>query len=390
MNRRCFLRGTAAVGAVGTAGLAGCLERLGFKEQSAWANPPLVENRPDAVYLPASREEMGMYGTATDGDYAAALTYTFPHRFWVVSGGKERVGVNADDSHHLMFSLWDRQTGTVLPVNTRIEILQDGSPVDIGVSSLWPMLSQRMGFHYGDNVQLPGEGEYTARIRAGPVTLERTGAFEGRLGSRATLEIDFEYARSDINGLSFSTIDESKRGSRDALPLMGHGGSEDSGGSKDNGGSGGSSKTGGGGDGSETSGSGGRPMGQATPIEDLPGELLGTERSGDVVLPVLTADIARFTDGGTYLAVCPRTPYNDLIVPFTSLSATVERDGSVVHEGTLTETLDGTYGHHYGLAVDDLAAGDQITITVDTPPQVARHDGYETAFFEFEPVTYTV
>jgi len=367
MNRRCFLRGTAAVGAVGTAGLAGCLERLGFEEQSAWANPPLVEDRPDAVYLPASREEMGMYGMATDGDYAAMLTYTFPHRFWIVSGGKELVEVDADDSLHLMFSLWDRETGTVLPVNTRLEILQDGSPVDIGVSSLWPMLSQRMGFHYGDNVRLPDEGEYTARIQAGPVALERTGAFDGRLGSRATLEIDFEYARSDINGLSFETIDESKRGSRDALPLMDHGG----------GGSGNSS-------------SGGRPMGTGIPVDELPGELLGTERSGDAVFAALTSDAARFTDGGTYLAVCPRTPYNDLIVPFTSLSATVERDGSVVAEGALAETLDGEYGHHYGLAVDELAAGDRVTISVDTPPQVARHDGYETAFFEFEPVTYTV
>ncbi|WP_254764829.1 iron transporter [Natrinema marinum] len=362
MNRRSFLRGTAAAGAAGTVGLAGCLERLGFEEQSAWANPPLVEDRPDAVYLPASREEMGMYGMATDGDYAAMLTYTFPHRFWIVSGGKELVEVDTDDSLHLMFSLWDRKTETVLPVNTRLEILQDGSPVDIGVSSLWPMLSQRMGFHYGDNVRLPGEGEYTARITAGPVALERTGAFEDRLGSRATLEIDFEYARSDINGLSFETIDESERGSRDALPLMNHDGDD----------------------------SGGRPMGRGTPVEDLPGELLGTKRSGDAVLPALASDAARFTDGGAYLAVSPRTPYNDLIVPFTSLSATVERDGSVVAEGALTETLDGEYGHHYGLAVDDLAAGDHVTITVDTPPQVARHDGYETAFFEFEPVTYTV
>jgi len=47
MKRRGFLRGTAGIGAVGTAGiagLAGCLERLGFEEESAWANPPLVEN----------------------------------------------------------------------------------------------------------------------------------------------------------------------------------------------------------------------------------------------------------------------------------------------------------------------------------------------------------
>jgi len=219
MKRRGFLRGTAGIGAVGTAGiagLAGCLERLGFEEESAWANPPLVENRPNAVYLPASREEMGTYGTATDGDYAAALSYTFPHRFWTVeatSEGKTLVEVDADDSLHLMVSVWDRETHTALPATLRLEVSQDGEPVDTGTSSPWPMISQRMGFHYGDNVQLPGEGAYTVRVTVNPVTgINRTGSFEGRLESPGSLEIDFEYARSDIHDLSFKTIPEDRRG----------------------------------------------------------------------------------------------------------------------------------------------------------------------------------
>ncbi|WP_226007343.1 iron transporter [Natrinema salinisoli] len=377
MNRRRFLRGTAAIGAVGTAGIAGCLERLGFEEESALANPPLVENRPDAVYLPASSEEMGMYGSATDGDYAVALSYTFPHRFWTVeatSDGKQLVEVEADDSLHLMATLWDRETGTVLPVDMRIEIRQDGSPIDGGTLSPWPMISQRMGFHYGDNVRLPGEGEYTIHVRAGPVTLDRVGAFEDRLDSAASLAIDFEYVRSDINGLSFDSIEPDRRGSPDALPLMNHGEGGHSGNESGNG----------------DGGSGHVPTGQAPKIENLPGDHLGTERSGDAKIPLIATDADRFTDDGTYLAVSPRTPYNDIILPFTSLSASVERDGSTLRKGSLTETLDGEFGHHYGLEVDELTDGDRVTVLIDSPPQVSRHDGYETAFFEFEALTYTV
>jgi hypothetical protein len=377
MNRRRFLRGTAGISAVGTAGIAGCLERLGFEEESALANPPLVENRPDAVYIPASREEMGMYGAATDGDYALALSYTFPHRFWTVeatSDGKQLVEVGTDDSLHLMATLWDRETHTVLPVDMRLEIRRDGSLIDGGTFSPWPMISQRMGFHYGDNVRLPEEGEYTARVRAGPVTLDRVGAFEGRLESAAELAVEFEYARSDITGLSFQSIDEDRRGNPGAVPVMDHGGQDRSGDDSGNG----------------DGGSGGVPTGQGPPIESLPGDLLGTKRSGDAKISALVTDADRFTDDGSYLAVCPRTPYNGIILPFTSLSARIERNGSVRSEGSLAETVDGEYGHHYGLEVDALTGGDRVTVSVDSPPQVSRHDGYETAFFEFEALPYTV
>jgi len=31
-----------------------------------------------------------------------------------------------------------------------------------------------------------------------------------------------------------------------------------------------------------------------------------------------------------------------------------------------------------------------VTVSVDSPPQVSRHDGYETAFFNFDELSYTV
>jgi len=306
MKRRGFLRGTAGIGAVGTAGiagLAGCLERLGFEEESAWANPPLVENRPNAVYLPASRARWGPTGRRPTATTRPRCRTPFP----IGSGpskpparGRRSSRVDADDSLHLMVSVWDRETHTALPATLRLEVSQDGEPVDTGTSSPWPMISQRMGFHYGDNVQLPG-GAYTVRVTANPVTgINRTGSFEGRLESPGSLEIDFEYARSDIHDLSFKTIPRTGGGRREALSLMSHGG-----------------------DGGETAmvdsdGAGQPPMGRECRSRTFPGQVFEPQRSGDATFAALVSDADRFTDGSSYLAISPRTPYNDIFLPFTS------------------------------------------------------------------------
>ncbi|UHQ95308.1 DUF7350 domain-containing protein [Haloterrigena alkaliphila] len=369
MNRRAFLGGTAGTGALA---VAGCLERLGFEEESAWSNPPLVEDRPDAVYLPAGMEEMGSYGGASDGSLAVALSYTIPHRFWTVAGETERVDVETDDSMHLMATVWDAETDTVLPVNVGLELLRDGESVG-GQLSPWPMLSQRMGFHYGDNVSLPEEGAYTARVRVGALEVRGTGAFANWTGA-STLEVDFEFERSDIHDLEFDLIDENRRGDPEALSLMEHGAGDDH-------------EDASGGD----HGPGHPPTSDGPPIEDLPGDRIGTERSGDAKISAIATDADRLAGDGAYLVVCPRTPYNDVSLPFASLSVTVERDdATVLEDEPLTESLDHAFGHHYGTGIDGLESGAEITIAVDLPPQVARHDGYETAFFDFEDVSFTV
>jgi hypothetical protein len=58
-------------------------------------------------------------------------------------------------------------------------------------------------------------------------------------------------------------------------------------------------------------------------------------------------------------------------------------------EGELTQTLDSDLGHHYGTSVD-LSGGDTVDIVVESPPQVARHRGYETAFFDMPSMTVEV
>ena len=371
MNRRGFLRGA---GVAGTAAIAGCLERLGFEEESTWDNPPLVADRPDAVYLPAGTEEMGHYGRASDDEYAVELSYTIPHRFWTIAGDRQRVDVDTDDSMHLMLTVWDERTDTVLPVNVDLELRRDDGSV-VERLTPWSMLSQRMGLHYGDNVSLPEEGTYAAVVRVGPVETERTGAFADRFDGASELEIEFEFERSDIHDLEFDLIDEERRGSRDAHPLMDP--SDHGSGGDDHGDHGGT-------------GPGRPPTSDGPPVEDLPGDHLGTERSADAEIAAILTDADRLAGDGDYLVVCPRTPYNDVSLPSASMSVTVERDGATVLEDEpLPETIDHEFGHHYGTRLERLEAGDEITVTVDRPPQVARHDGYETAFFDFEDVQYT-
>lgn len=373
MKRRGFLRGACAGSVAGIAGVAGCLERLGFEEQSAWRDPPLVEDRPDAVYVPAASEEMADYGRATDWEYAVSLSYTFPHRFWNVREDTvDAVPVEVDDTHHLMCDVWDVETETVLPVDMFVEIERDGELVE-GFTP-WPMLSQRMGFHYGDNVSLPEEGAYTARVQVGPVDARKVGAFEGRFESASTLEIEFTYERADVHDLEFETVDHDSRGTRDALPLMDHGDEHDHDGHAH---------------GHDDPGH--PPSSRAPPVDDLPGTHLGTERSADADLVVVETDDERLAgDDEAYLAVSPRTPHNGIVLPLTSLSATVSRDGEVLVEGLeLRETLDEAFGHHYGAGVDALESGDEVTVEVESPPQVTRHDGYETAFLDFDAVTVT-
>ncbi|MFC7212988.1 hypothetical protein ACFQO4_02685 [Saliphagus sp. GCM10025334] len=377
-SRRDALRSAAIAGSLG---LAGCLERLGFEEQSAWNTPPLLEDRPDAVYVPPAEEEMATYGQATAGDYSVSLTYTFPHRFWLVSGERQRVDVQTEDTHHLMMTVWDDATGVVLPADLGLEIVDADGDLVHG-DAPWSMLAQRMGFHYGDNVTLPEEGSYTARIQVGPVTTRRTGDLEGRLESAETVEIPFEYARADVRELELISVPEDEQGTRGALEVMSHGGGNGHGGEHDETGSG-----------DHGHGNGAAPAFTGPAVSDLPGTRLGTERSGDAAITAIETDLERLSDDAdadadTYLAVCPRTPYNDIPLPFTSLSVTFEADGETLLEESLVETLDHEFGHHYGLATDDLDAAERVTVSVDTAPQVARHDGYETAFFDFEPVSF--
>jgi hypothetical protein len=287
---------------------------------------------------------MRLIGVAEDGPFRFGLLYSLPSRFWELVG---RTGYSreptAEHSVHLMATVWDPETGLVLPeVGLTTEISRDGELV--AEEAVYAMVSQRMGFHYGDNFALPGDGDYTVRVRVGGLQLRRTGRFAGRFGDPASVEIPFRFRTDDRSSIERRHLDDA--GTPGAI----------------------------------------RPMtvpevpnAVAPVVASLPGTHLGSARTGDAVFDVLALrgdDAARF-DAETYLAVVARTPYNGMVLPAMGLRATL--DGT---EHRLSRTVDSELGYHYGTPVGGVDTGSELVLTTSTPPQVARHEGYETAFVE--------
>ena len=345
-----FLTHGAALG-MGTA--AGCLNPFD-SDVGAVPEPSVVEDRPDAVYYPTHTEEMEMIGVAEAGNYSIGLMYSYPHRFWTVTGTTtERVDIRDDDTIHLMAVVWDAETETVLPVAAGLSmtISRDGEAVE--ERSPWLMISQRMGFHYGDNVGLDGDGSYTVTVQVNPIADRQLGAYDGTFDSTETAEINFEYSASDRDSLSYTTF-EDRQGDRGALDPM---------------------------DMQMV------PTSRLPAAVDLPGELLHTTTSGDAEFVVTVVEEASFLDEeGKYLLISPRTPYNQIPLPLMSLAGRIDRDGDIVFEDEFRAAIHPESGYHYGAVVESLETGDTLTILVRAPSQVSRHEGYETAFLDMEDI----
>ena len=356
IGRRRLIGMLAGVGMTGTAGCLGALEAAGFERESAWRDPPLVEDRPNAVYVPAITEGMGMYGMTTSGPYGVALMYSYPHRFWPMTGNETgKTAVTADDSLHLMVSLWDEETRTALPIDSgvTIEITDDDGLITQEVA--YPMLSQQMGFHYGANYELPREGSYTATVRVGGVSIRRTGALTGRLASVQSAEFDFEFDTNDLHDVPIREAADA--GSRGAVSTMDMN----------------------------------APLGRAPSVDSLPGTHLGRASSGDALFDAFVVEEGRrFDTDGAYLYLSARTPHNETVLPLMGLSLSVSRDGTTVLDRRLERTLDPEAGYHYGIGGIRLTPDDMITVSVDVPPQIARHDGYETAFVRMDSFSLRV
>jgi hypothetical protein len=359
MERREYLRAAALVGTAGA--VAGCTDLVETREvRSA---PPVLADRPDGVYHPTHVDGMEMVGTgeSNDSEYAVALAYTYPHRFWRVDGAAESVEAATrerpdGEDVHLMGLVWDPETGRTLPeAGVSVGIRRDGEPLDEQV--IYPMLSPQMGFHYGANFALEGDGEYTVEVTVGGTGVRRTGAYRGRFEEAATVTVPFEYSAAARDDIPVERTPE-RAGDPDVPPVM----------NMD------------------------VPLGVAPVPDSLPGTGHGTAAAGDLRLAVRTLEAPPTgVDGdGTYLAVSARTPYNGLVVPMTRLGATLERDGETAFEGRLRRTFDDRLGYHYGAVVDSVESGDELAVGVRTPPQVARHEGYETAFLEVPDAELTL
>ncbi|MEZ3117329.1 iron transporter [Halobaculum sp. MBLA0147] len=343
MDRRRFL---ATAGAAGSAALAGCGGLI--QTRPARTTPPVVENRPDGVYVPSHVEGMEIAGVTRAGGLGFGLMYSYPHRFWNVNGSDvSKTEIDDGDEVHLMASVWDRETGTVLPeTGLTVEITRDDALVS--QETIYPMLSQPMGFHYGANFGLEGDGTYQVRLNVGGVRTRKTGGFVGRFESATTATIDFDYERAVRDEISFERLGD-RAGARGAVDPMQM----------------------------EM-----LPSSTAPTESALPGRVVGRASSDDVVflVTVLDSPPAGIDADGQYLAVSARTPYNRMVIPAMALRGTLTRDGESVFDGELVRTIDPDLNYHYGAVVDEVTAGDELTVQPRVQPQTARHEGFETAF----------
>ena len=367
MRRRSFIG--AGVGALSLGALAGCTgngSEDGGDGSNGSEDPTSTDGEDptstdgdglhDGVYVQRFTDGMAMQGAAEAGDLRVAVMYSAPHRFFRMIGDERKpAAVEDGDSLHLMAAVWEPETGTVVPeTGLSVEIAPEGGAFDEQV--IYPMLSQPMGFHYGANFALDGDGEYAVKVTVGGLNIRRTGAFEGRFGDLASATVDIVFDAETRQSVSEDVRELDRYGEPGALSPMDMM----------------------------------MPDGTLPAAEAMPGELVGTERTDDAVLPLLAVREDPPVDAGAYLAVSARTPYNGYTLPAASLEATVERGGEAVFEGTLERTLDPDLNYHYGAALDSLEAGDEVTVRPLTPPQVSRHQGYERAFLEMDSVSYTV
>jgi hypothetical protein len=342
MRRRTFL--VAAAGGAGAA-LAGCERR-----EVSTGNPDVIDDRPSKVYVPSHIDDMRHVGTASVGRLRFAFSLSRPHRFWLVTGTRvRRVSVQDGDAMHLMVTVWDAETGTILPAsNATVTVARDGEAVV--EKSLWSMLSQTMGVHFGDNVALEGDGTYEVSVDYGPIESYRSGGLVDLDPGPHEAAIDLEYSESAVGDLGFEDLGY-RAGGEDAVEPMAMDMIQ---------------------------------VGQLPAPEDLPGTALGVAQSGGAKLAgtVLDSPPAGIDGEGPYLAVSARTPYNRFPLPFASLSA----NGGTGEAEPLLPAIDPRLGFHYGRILSGQPAP-PVEVTVDAPPQLARHEGYETAFVDMPGVT---
>lgn len=315
-----------------------------------------AQERP-LVHIPAHQDGMRMVGMTEVGPYMVAMSYTLLHDFWVLAGQeKSYVRINNGQGLHLMATVWDPEYNQRIPLGSPpVEVRDAASGDSVAEKSLWPMLSQQMGPHFGDNIAFPDEGEYTVQLSFDPVSARQLGEYRGRFTDSVDAEFDLLFRTDITNNIRERFVDEA--GQAGALEPM------------------------------ETNM---KPNGSLPDARALPGEHGGIVESGAAkfVVQVLRNAPAGIDSSGPYLAVSARTPYNQYPLPFMGLRATVSSAGEEVRK-PLKAAIHPELGYHYGAPFPAIAMGDEVTLEVGAPPQIARHRGYQTAFLEFDDMTLT-
>jgi hypothetical protein len=301
---------------------------------------------------------MEMLGMQTEGRLLIALSFTVPHEFFVITGTRtNKTTIQNGDTMHLMAQVMDKETGVVAPgVEPSIEIMRDGE--EAATNQPWPMLSQPMGFHFGDNVAVSGEATYRFEVTVNraqsvltddlaDVFTENTFTFEQEFRPSVSADLGFE-STGDAAGtagaiepmdMEMLTIPQQPAFDQIRLGLTEPQFTDD--------------------------------IGVAIGVHDDPGAL-------------------RFDTGTAALIAATQSRYNRYPLGFSGLSARVTRDGDEVFADDLTSAVSGDLGHYYGAGSPALQTGDTVEIEFTTPPQLARHRGYEQAFLDLDQLTFTL
>jgi|AntDeeMetagen134_2_1112570.scaffolds.fasta_scaffold02343_5 Fe2+ transport protein. len=374
-NRRAFL---AATGVSLTSATAGCLNfgpddntptetNTETKTDSPTETPgeparqlPSVA-APDepAVYIPSHFDGREMLGMQESGPYMMSLMYTLVHDFWVFAGQEpEHVPVQEGQTMHIMSSVWDPEFGNLLPTGNPDITITTGDGEEVDQRSLWSMLAQQMGPHFGDNVTLPESGEYNVTIDVDPVSARQLGAYVDRFNSAESATFTFDFQFEDLTDIRTELLNDA--GQNGALP---------------------------------PASMGDRPSGSLPDVEELPGFNVGVETSGQAEFAVqrLHPSPDGLDSSDPYIAVSPRTPYNKYPLPFMGVRGTVTApDETELFKDILQPALHPELGYHYGAVVRGLASEDTLELEIGSPPQISRHRGYQTAFREFEDLQFTI
>jgi hypothetical protein len=121
--------------------------------------PVLKGIKPVPTQILASAKWQGMSITAE------AMTAV---PFVVFNGTQEKeIKPGPKTSFHLMVMLSDAQTHVPIPYASVWATITKGSKL-IYDERMWPMISRYMGPHYGNNVSLPGAGDYKLSLLVSP------------------------------------------------------------------------------------------------------------------------------------------------------------------------------------------------------------------------------
>lgn len=302
------------------------------------------------VVVPEHFHEVAMVDTVSADGLEVGVFYSEPDRYWRVRPDEstELVEPSSDASLQLMAWVWEPDSGVVLQdASVTAVISKDGDAVT--ELPLVALLNQRTGLHWAGNVSLATYGDYDLTLQVETGRARYAAALADRVPASATVDLTLPFERGSLDEIRTVYLDqEGDRGavkplSTDAISLSV----------------------------------------QPDPTAG-PGALLGSATTGGAEERVVRvpADENPLGDDAPYLAVTLRTPFNEYALPGAELTGTLTRGGETVFDGRLPATIDGTLGYQYGASVPSIESGDDLTVRVETPPTVARFDGYEQAFLE--------